>query len=145
MAISWKPTHPGNWLFHCHLLQHFEPKLSHEVADVTKADTAAESGHDATGMAGLVAGIQIKSAENSVVPIAPASPTRKLTLTISRTAQLLAARHPIQLEIRYGETVTRTPGGSKLGPTLVLHRGEDTEITVVNRLTSPNGNSLARN
>jgi FtsP/CotA-like multicopper oxidase with cupredoxin domain len=136
MAISWKPTHPGNWIFHCHLLQHFEPKLSHEVADVTKADST-ESEHDATGMAGLVVGIQIKSAENSVAPSLPPSPTRKLTMTISQTPQPQGHRRPIQMEIREAESVAHTPEGSELGPILVLHRGEDTEITVVNRLTSP--------
>ena len=136
MAISWKPTHPGNWIFHCHLLQHFERKLAHEVAEVTKVDTD-ESEHDATGMAGLVVGIQIKSVENLVAPSVPALPSRKLTLTIGQTVQLQGARHQIQLELRDGESVARTPDGSELGPTLVLYRGADTEITVVNRLTSP--------
>jgi FtsP/CotA-like multicopper oxidase with cupredoxin domain len=59
-----------------------------------------------------------------------------LTLTISQ-APPSQGRRPIQMEIRDGETVAHTPDGSELGPTLVLHRGEDTEITVVNRLTSP--------
>lgn len=136
MAISWKPTHPGNWIFHCHLLQHFEAKLSHEVAEVTKADTA-NSEHDATGMAGLVVGIRIKSGENSASPSLPAVPTRKLALTISRAPRSQGSRRSIRMEIRDGETVAHTPDNSELGPTLVLHRGEETEITVVNQLTSP--------
>lgn len=25
--MSWSPTRPGNWLFHCHMLQHMIPPV----------------------------------------------------------------------------------------------------------------------
>jgi manganese oxidase len=136
ITISWKPTHPGNWIFHCHLLQHFEPNLSHQVAEVTK-DDAIGAEHEATGMAGLVVGIQIKSVEPPTTASPPPAPARRLTLIVSPGTESEGSRHPIHLEIKDGESSVGTAQGSELGPTLVLHRGESAEINVVNQLASP--------
>jgi FtsP/CotA-like multicopper oxidase with cupredoxin domain len=134
MAVTWKPTHTGNWIFHCHLAQHFEARLSDEVAEVTGTQTESLGHHD-SGMAGLVVGIQIKPAEVPHGPSPSLAPTRKLMLMVSQSTEQHSGQR-IHIEIKDGDSVVSTAPGSELGPTLVLHRGESTEITVVNRLTS---------
>lgn len=134
MAVKWTPSHPGNWLFHCHLALHFDGAMSRDVAEVTGVPVE-EPMHHETGMAGLVVGVEVKAtaAQNHPTP-APAA--HKLTLTVARPSTE-ASRKPIQIQIQDGEKLSRTAPGSELGPTLVLHRGESTEITVLNHLDKP--------
>src|ERR1700719_2325692 len=33
MAVSWKPTHAGNWIFHCHLADHFGEEIAKQVSE----------------------------------------------------------------------------------------------------------------
>lgn len=136
MAITWTPTHPGNWIFHCHLVQHFESDLSNQTAKVTGAQAEGMDHHD-TGMAGLVIGVEIKPARALPQPAPSTIAPRKLTMVVSQGPKQPNQRQPILIEIKDAHTVARTMPGSELGPTLVLHRGEYTEITVTNQLASP--------
>lgn len=136
LAVTWNPTHPGNWIFHCHLTQHFEPALSSQAAEVTGFHSDGLEHHD-TGMAGLVIGVQIKPGAVQRATPARTLPVRKLRLVISRQTEEHSQRHPIHIEIMDGSNIVSTAPGSELGPTLVLHRGESTEITVVNQLAAP--------
>src|SRR5687767_11680865 len=49
-AMSWVPERPGNWLFHCHMLEHMLPN-DHGGHAPAHADTTS------AGMAGLVLGV----------------------------------------------------------------------------------------
>jgi FtsP/CotA-like multicopper oxidase with cupredoxin domain len=60
---------------------------------------------------------------------------RKLELDCSKDAT--DARHRIQISLADGGNISSTAAGSQLGPMIVLHRDETTEITVVNRLATP--------
>src|SRR5687767_6264949 len=76
MSISWVPTTPGNWVFHCHFASHVgehvtlhgspDPHLVHGTHDTADLKKGATNGHDdATGghqMRGLVIGMHVTPA-----------------------------------------------------------------------------------
>ncbi len=137
MAVSWKPSHAGNWIFHCHLADHFAEDNSKQVSEVMGLPIEKTEHHQGMGMAGLVVGIQIRPASTASEIPALTAPARKLELAVSRSKDETDARHPIQMNLTDGTNISSTAAGSELGPTIVLHRDETTEITVVNRLTTP--------
>jgi len=139
MAVSWKPPHAGNWIFHCHLADHFVEEISNQVSEVTGVpNEKPEHQHGkGMGMAGLVVGIQIKPSSSGIAIPALAAPARKLELVVARSNDATDVRHPIQINLTDGKNILSTAAGSELGPTIVLHRDETTEITVVNQLATP--------
>jgi FtsP/CotA-like multicopper oxidase with cupredoxin domain len=148
-AITWRPERAGNWLFHCHFMEHVGPFL--RLGPPKSSEHSAHAGHDdnAAGMAGMVLGITVTGGEHGTLddPLETAlAPTpRKLTLAM-RTAPNRFGKEPA-----YGFVVTRDvqPSGAVStnvtgpsspddvrapGPTLVLKRDEPVEITLVNEL-----------
>jgi FtsP/CotA-like multicopper oxidase with cupredoxin domain len=138
MAVSWKPSHAGNWIFHCHLADHFAEDNAKQVSEVMGLPVEKMDHHEGKGMAGLVVGIEVKpaSATTSEIPALNA-PVRKLELEVTRSKDEGEARRRIEMSLSDGQEVSRTAAGAELGPTIVLHRDETTEITVVNRLATP--------
>ncbi len=136
--MSWSPSRPGNWLFHCHMLQHMVPPLIPKLPglSVTPAATGNQSEHsamsDTAGMGQLVLGITVP---NSTASPAPGSwhADRKLRLEI--TERDGAPRYAIQLYDPQSSGATNKPG--LIGPPVVLTRGQPVEIQVVNRLREP--------
>ena len=139
MTVSWKPPHAGNWIFHCHLADHFVEDIANQVSEVMGAPSEKpEHQHGkGMGMAGLVVGIQIKpsSTANAIPDLA--APARRLELEVGRSKDETDVRHSIQIKLTDEKNISSTAAGSELGPTIVLHRDETTEITVVNRLATP--------
>jgi FtsP/CotA-like multicopper oxidase with cupredoxin domain len=128
ISMSWTPTRAGNWLFHCHMLAHMmrHPTDQHAMHEAR--------GEDA-GMAGLVIGVEVTGPEMAQPP--PASTVRHLTMVVNEDADRYGKGLPgyrVELE---GTDAPRVSDGPVPGPVLVLHRGEPTEITVVNRTTQP--------
>lgn len=149
MTLTWKPERIGNWLFHCHFMEHVSPSLKlgkpHDMAaaDAGHASHTGHEGHDdkSAGMAGMVMGITVFNPsgtsgdplEHTSVPLLPA---RKLTMTMK------AAPNRYGKESAYGFVLTENgpPAAATAddvkapGPTLVLKRDEPVEITLVNQL-----------
>ena len=148
MSLTWIPERPGNWLFHCHLVRHMA--LVQSIAPRTAmsgVDHATSSVHHAEeNMAGLVMGIQ-------VAPRSGNTAARALALASGRNPGARAVRSLRVVATQRANVFGNTPGHSFVwqqgarapardsmqfpGSTLVLHRGEPTAITVVNRLSSP--------
>jgi manganese oxidase len=128
---------PANWIFHCHLADHFAEENANQVSEVMGLPSEKADHHHGKGMAGLVAGVEIKPNSNASALPSLAEPARKLELVVSRSKDETDARHPIQMSLSDGKNISSTAAGSELGPTIVLHRDETTEITVVNHLTAP--------
>lgn len=140
MALTWTPTHAGNWIFHCHLAVHFDAELAESAARVVGVAEHKDAGHathPASGMAGLVLGVEVKPRPGASEALAkPAQ--HSLTLTLTRNPpDPRTKRQCISMELRDGGSITRTPLGSELGPTIVVYRDQPTEITIVNRLAAP--------
>lgn len=123
-AMSWLPTRPGNWLFHCHMTEHMSASDAH-------AHSLSEHG-GAAGMAGLVLGIRVTGPP---VASAPAT-TRQLRMMLTEEANRYGNRPGYRVAVQ-GDAAPKLDEGSVPGPVLVLHRGEPVEIEVVNRLSEP--------
>ena len=123
-SMSWAPTRPGNWLFHCHMVEHMTQP---------SPDAHAAHGDDlAAGMAGLVLGVEVEGAAAD----ASAGAARRLTLVLREEANRYGERPGYRMDLD-GADAPRLDSGPVPGPVLVLSRGELVEIEVVNRLSVP--------
>ena len=132
-SLTWKPTRPGNWLFHCHDNVH----LQRGVPLDGKAEAVHKhaENHALEMMSGPVMGITVTG--NSLEPVPSAARRRQLRL-VARVD-----RGGTDAEPAYGYTLhtaasTDAPSPPYLpGPTIILKRGEPVSITVVNQLPEP--------
>ena len=133
--MSWVPERAGNWLFHCHLLEHMgrQPSTIHYGRENQLAKVAYSEHPQASGMSGLVLGITVHGTEVSTKATKPpAAPARQLHLYVrNRPASSYIPAGPGF----YLDGATNEPG--IIGPPLVLTRGEPTAITVTNELNVP--------
>lgn len=136
--MSWAPLRPGNWLFHCHMLQHMVPPVVPTLPglSIKPAIAGSQSEHsgmsDTDGMGQLVLGI--------TVPTSAASASqgtwhadRKLRLDI--TERDGAPKYAIHLFDPLAPAAANKPG--LIGPPIVLTRNQPVEIEIVNRLREP--------
>jgi FtsP/CotA-like multicopper oxidase with cupredoxin domain len=135
MAMTWTPEREGNWLFHCHIMNHVSPerRLSESVAQTVDHHAS----HDKSGgMAGMILGVTIvgPASSRSAEPSADLQSPRKLTLVMARNP---AGRQPSFGFAQSGDGIPSSPTAAPVstpGPDLVLLRNQPVEITVVNRL-----------
>ncbi len=127
--MEWTPTRPGNWLMHCHLVDHITPPPRDSA---TRAlDEHDVTRHALSAMGGLVLGITVSEHRASVTE---PGPDEHLRLVARESAVPGAA-----LKIR-GFVLQQSRGASGgaptvPGPPLILTRGETTSITVVNQIS----------
>lgn len=132
MAMSWSPTRPGNWIFHCHFAGH----LSHHVAmDTDKGVPAPQNeAHHMTDaphqMYGLVMGIHV--APRGAVAAAPRD-ARAIRL-IMREKPNVYGTHPGYAFVLGGTAAEANADSLPVpGPALVLERGKPVAVTIVNQ------------
>ena len=133
MAMAFAPDRPGNWLFHCHLIYHVLPSLRDEIAGAAGAGAA----HHGEGehMAGLVLGFHVPNPPDwSGPPRIGTRTLRLLALEEPRPGSAHGVRMGFALDAGRGP-VAAAPDPA--APVLVLHRGQPTDIRVVNRLAEP--------
>lgn len=139
MRITWVPTEPGNWVFHCHFMRHMSllqtAPLTGSAAAHTSHGGGAAGGEEAMG--GLVMGITVRPAPGW----APATdmPRRRLRLHIGTRAGVFGDEPGYGFVLQEGTT---PPGADSVrfpGSPIVLTRGEPTEITVLNQADVPLG------
>ena len=106
--MSWRPTRAGNWLFHCHMLDHMTPSsnTTHEHQDVRSH----------AGTAGLVVGVEVVDKKTAAEASAP-PPPRRLSLVLTEEIDRYGTRPgyrahiDLWLEVRRGngEWVLQAP------------------------------------
>jgi len=146
LSLSFLPTTPGNWVFHCHFAGHVGEIVSlHDspnafVAPSSHGDHAIPA-HDAPGghtMRGLVIGMHVTPAKDYKEPVA--ANRRVINLLIQKRANSFVGGQPA-----YGFLVQSgadAPAKDSIlipGPVLELKRGEPVSIRVKNNLTEPSG------
>ncbi len=134
-SLTWTPTRPGNWLFHCHDNVHVVPQLSF-VGNA--ASRIVEHNHEGSMdhmMAGPVMGITVSGRS-----------TERVTSIGRRRSLRLVARVDeggTPNEPSFGYTLhegrnNSAPAGPYLpGPTILLKRAQPVSITVDNQLPEP--------
>jgi manganese oxidase len=135
-TLTWKPTRPGNWLFHCHDNAHLLPggALDGRQPEASKPGHHVEN-HALEMMAGPVMGVTVtgRSAER-----ADTSNTRRRLRLVARVDAGGTAEEPaFGYTLEDGETSTPPPTPYLPGPTILLKRGEPVSITVANQLPEP--------
>ena len=136
MAMTWSPHTPGNWLFHCHLVEHISGK-SHPPSLFPAAKGNHHSGSDGVHqMSGLVMGIHVRPRPNDS-PRTAEPPRRSLRLFITQRAGVYGDRSGYAFVLQEGDHEP-SPDSLRLpGSTITLVRGEPAAITVINRAREP--------
>jgi FtsP/CotA-like multicopper oxidase with cupredoxin domain len=132
-SLTWHPTRPGNWLFHCHDNVHLEHggPLNGGLAPPVRGPRHVAN-HAEEMMAGPVLGITVTGTSTEPAP-APDAARRHLRLV----ARVDAGGTPADPAFGYtlDDGSGRVPPPPYLpGPLLLLKRGEPVTITVANEL-----------
>jgi len=129
-SLTWVPTRPGNWLFHCH-----------DTAHISKArpldGSAPPAGHHVMNhalemMSGPVIGVSVSGRASANA--SDARPLRTLRLVARVDTGGTPGEPAFGFALEDGQTTTPAAGPYLPGPTIVLKRGEPVSITVVNQL-----------
>jgi FtsP/CotA-like multicopper oxidase with cupredoxin domain len=134
MSMTWSPDRPGNWLFHCHLGFHVIPEAR---LDAPPHRHGSNYAHDpGQHMAGLVIGIVVDPGRGWQAVSEPAA--RTLRLMVNEGWRRRRAERSMAFVLQRQDAPVRD-SIELPSSTLVLTRGEPTDITVVNRLAEPTG------
>lgn len=129
--MEWVPTRAGNWIFHCHVLDHIVPAIERD--DQARArDIHDIRRHALDAMAGLVLGMTISDGGVTDPPAPRPQRLRLVALENVRDDGTVGRGFALQDGMEPPADSLSIPG-----PPLLLTRGETTEITVVNRLSEP--------
>jgi manganese oxidase len=127
--MTWSPSRPGNWLFHCHFALHLEPD----------APSAASGDLNMRGMGGLVLGAIVADQPGARAAGEPTS-QRHLRLIAVEDSAAANEQGPIvvpSMHFVLEERGHEIDAGRDFSPELDLTRGEPVAITVVNHLREP--------
>jgi manganese oxidase len=129
--MEWVPTRGGNWIFHCHILDHVVPSMERDEAERAHDHIHVEH-HPFDAMGGLVLGITVTEDGS---PVAYGPPQQRLRLL---ALESLNGDGTMVRGFALANDSSDDPDSPLVpGPPLLLTRGETTEITVVNRLSEP--------
>jgi FtsP/CotA-like multicopper oxidase with cupredoxin domain len=136
--MTWMPERVGNWVFHCHIVDHMGKELSPVLYGPEGPPPATAHVHHGSGqhsgMSSLVMGITVTDDRAHLIPakavIEPAAIERQLYIR-ERPAQPYVPAGPGF----FLQGVSQKVGA--IGPPLVITRGERTAIKVFNELTEP--------
>ena len=129
LRMTWIPERAGNWLFHCHVPEHFGARgpLGMERAPGAHHDHAKE------GMNGLVTGVHVRSAPNATPTVARTS-ERRIRLLVREGTASRPDEPSFHYSLHERGAEPAVPAQRGIGPTFDVVRGEPVRITVVNRL-----------
>lgn len=130
--MEWTPARAGNWIFHCHFLDHIVPTMerdeqerAHDLHDLER--------HALDAMGGLVLGMTVTDPEHQLEDDPPRQRLQLVALERTEGERVLRG-----FALHDGAGPEPTPDDLQVpGPPLLLTRGETTEIEVVNRLSEP--------
>ncbi len=133
-AITWIPTRAGNWLFHCHLIFHIDAHL--KLA--SKPHSTAHAGnHSVDGMSGLVMGLLVSPKRGSLAMAPDPVARRKLRLFANQRAGIYGKNPGYSFVLQEGPDPPAIDSVRLPSSTIVVTKGEPTEIAVINRAGAP--------
>jgi FtsP/CotA-like multicopper oxidase with cupredoxin domain len=146
LSLSFVPTTPGNWVFHCHFAGHVGEIVSlHDSPDAFTVGGAhgdhAVPAHDTPGghtMRGLVIGMHVTPAPGYAEAVA--ADRRTINLLIQKRANgLVGGQTAYGFLLQTGREAPARDSVRIPGPVLELKRGEPVRILVTNNLDEPSG------
>jgi FtsP/CotA-like multicopper oxidase with cupredoxin domain len=143
-TMSWVPERAGQWLFHCHIPEHFGPRAALGLppdSTIVHAAHHSTTAHAQSGMSGLVLGVSVHERGAAARTRTSASELRdagrRLRLLVRENVGSTRAVPLYSYAIHDGGAEPALASGRVPSPTLLLTRGEPVRITVVNRLPEP--------
>lgn len=146
VALEWVATRPGQWLFHCHIPEHFAPRGPLGTEPSAPPRHASGADHALGGMGGMVVGIAVAPRGRIVDDRSGGVRVDRPRVRAARALRLLVraatgstAAAPLYAYALHGPGTPEPPltSGLAAAPVLDLVQGEPVEITVVNRLPEP--------
>jgi FtsP/CotA-like multicopper oxidase with cupredoxin domain len=147
--MTWIPTEPGRWLYHCHRIPHMrlpvpiDPDLVEsqgiEEPEMMSHEHMHDMNSDYSGMGGMIMGITI-TGHSVIDTVHNWKPERRLELTVGERN---GDRRFYELGLKDLLAATMNPAMKPAmstgltGPPIVLTQNQPTEITVVNKLKEP--------
>jgi FtsP/CotA-like multicopper oxidase with cupredoxin domain len=146
LLLSFVPSTPGNWVFHCHFASHVGEVVSlHDSPDAFMIPAAsgdhAVPAHDMPGghtMRGLVIGMHITPAKGYKEPVVANRRTINLLIQ-KRPNGLVGGQTAYGFLLQKGAEVPARDSIQLPGPVLELKRGEPVRILVQNNMDEPSG------
>ena len=138
MTLFWTPEHPGNWLFHCHIPEHFSfrgPLGALPSHDASRAHGATN--HALQRMSGLVMGVTVRPRNGAASARDDDSRRRQLRLLVRTKPGSTPATPYYGFSIHERGAEPAVDSGPRTGPPIILVRGQPVGITVVNRTEEP--------
>ena len=146
LSLSFLPTTPGNWVFHCHFAGHVGEIVSlHGSPDAHVVQSTngnhAMPAHDTPGghtMRGLVIGMHVTPAPGYKEPVVASRRTINLLIQ-KRPNGLVGGQTAYGFLLQSGAEVPARDSVRIPGPVLELKRGEPVRMLVKNNLDEPSG------
>ena len=135
MSMTWSPHTPGNWLFHCHLVEHISGKARPTALYPEAGHSHAKVNHALDGMSGLVIGIEARPKPGYEPP--PEVTRRQLRVFVTQKPGVFEDRSAFAFILQEGSEEPASDSIRVPGSTITLTRGEPTAITVINRAREP--------
>jgi FtsP/CotA-like multicopper oxidase with cupredoxin domain len=132
LRLTWVPERAGNWLFHCHIPEHFAPRGP--LGEPTPAGVTHD--HARGGMSGLVAGVTVREGVRFDA-IRTTLPERRLRLLVRPARQTTEGLPLFTYALHDHGPEPPVADGYTAAPALDLVRGQPVRIQVVNRLAAP--------
>ena len=129
MTMEWRAERSGNWLFHCHTINHIDEAL--RLGAATSREAHADHGNATNVMAGLVTAISIRP--TAAGSPGPTVPRRRLRLVVTERAAPGGGRPSLAYVLQRSPHEPSRDSLELPGSTLELQQDEPTAITVVNR------------
>ncbi|MGH7594451.1 MAG: multicopper oxidase domain-containing protein [Gemmatimonadales bacterium] len=131
LRMAYLPDRPGDWLYHCHIGFHVVPAGA-RLDPITMASHDRMSDDPRLHMAGLILGIAVRPPPQWRKP-ARVDP-RRMHLFIDQGTPHRRAKFAYGYVLQNGATPPAADSVLMPGSTLVLTRGQPTDVVVVNRL-----------
>jgi len=132
MSLQWVPDRAGNWLYHCHFINHVDTEI--RLADSPRlAMVGMTRTHLADAMSGLVMTISVRDTAAPNGARRTDIPRRRIRLFVTERTSLVGALPSYSFVQQQG---AREPASDSMrlpGSPLVLYQDEPTQITVINR------------
>jgi manganese oxidase len=136
MSMRWVPDRSGNWLYHCHFINHVDTEI--RLADSPHpAMIGVARTHLTDAMSGLVMTISVHDTATVKTAKRPLSPRRRLRLFVTERAVPPGSLPSYAYVQQQGAREPASDSMRSPGSTLVLQQGEPTQITVINRARHP--------
>lgn len=132
MSIAFTPDRIGNWLFHCHILDHIDPTVRLRAPVAHTSDHAHVADHASEAMSGLVVGLTVREPAGYKHAMPP-TPQRQMKLLVQEEPRRFGEAPALGYTLAEGDQDPSPNTVDIPGPLLVLTRGEPTRIEIVNR------------